>query len=65
VCKPRKIHVVADALLSFLNNIEPIGVDQTIDASLFHRLKWLNDVKKFLKAGEIKGVINVVEVKIG
>ncbi len=59
MCKPRKIHVVADALLSLSNSIETIGVDQTIDASLFHRLKWLNDVKKFLKVGEIKGMLSM------
>ncbi len=57
--KPSKIHVVADALLSLSDSIKPIGVDQTIDASLFHRIKWLNDVKKFLKTGEINGMLSM------
>ncbi len=51
--KPSKTHVVADALSRLLNIIEPTGVpNQTIDANLFYtKLKWLNDVKEFLRIG--------------
>ncbi len=34
--------------------------DQTIDASLFYtKPKWLNDVKEFLKIGQIKGTLSI------
>jgi len=51
VYKPSKIHVVANALSRLPYIIKPKGVlNQTIDANLFYtRLKWLNDVKEFLK----------------
>jgi hypothetical protein len=51
MCKPRRIHVVADALSRLLDSIEPIGVpNQTTYASLFYiGLEWLNDVIFFLK----------------
>jgi hypothetical protein len=32
--------------------------DQTIDVSLFYiELEWLNDVKEFLKIGQIEGTL--------
>jgi hypothetical protein len=35
-------------------------LDQTTDASLFYiGLKWLNDVKEFLKIGKIEGTLLV------
>jgi hypothetical protein len=48
-----KTHVVTNALSRLPNNTKPTCVlDQTIDASLFYiGLKWLNDVKVFLKIG--------------
>ncbi len=51
VYKPRKIHVVVDALSRPPDITKLIIVlDQTIDASMFYRKpKWLNDVKEFLK----------------
>jgi hypothetical protein len=53
--KPGKTHVIADALSRLPNITKPIGVpDQTIDVSLFYtKLKWFNDVKEFLKIGQI------------
>jgi hypothetical protein len=46
-----KTHVVADALSRLPNITKPTGVpDQTTDTSLFYtKLKWLNDVKEFLR----------------
>jgi hypothetical protein len=51
--KPRKIHVVADALSRLQNIIEPTSVpNQTTYANLFYiEPEWLNDVKEFLKTG--------------
>jgi hypothetical protein len=51
VYKLDKTHVVVDALSRLPDSIEPIGVfDQTTYASLFYiGLKWLNDVREFLK----------------
>ncbi len=51
VYKPRKIHVVADALSRPPDITKLIIVfDQTIDASMFYtKPKWLNDVREFLK----------------
>ncbi len=61
VYKPSKSDVVVDALSTLLNNIKPIGViDQTTNASLFNTgSKWLNDVKEFLKIGQIEGMISM------
>ncbi len=61
VYKPSKTHVVVDALLRLLNMIKPIGVfDQTIDASLFYiRPEWLNDVKEFMKIGQLEGTLSM------
>ncbi len=61
VYKPRKIHVVADALSRIPNIIEPIGVfDQTTYASLFYtEPEWLKDVKEFLKIEQIEGTLLV------
>jgi hypothetical protein len=61
VYKLGRTHVVTDPLLRLSDNTEPIGVpDQTIDASLFYtRLEWLNDVKEFLKIGQIEGMLLV------
>jgi hypothetical protein len=41
------------------DSIKPIGVpNQTIDASLFYiRLEWLNDVREFLKIGQIESML--------
>jgi hypothetical protein len=41
--------------------IKPIGVfDQTIDASLFYiRPEWLNDVKEFMKIGQLEGTLSM------
>jgi hypothetical protein len=43
------------------NIIEPTGAfDQTTNASLFYaKPKWLNDVKEFLKIGEIEGTLSI------
>jgi len=51
--KPKKIHVIVDALLILLDIIKPTSVhDQTIYASLFYiEPEWLNDVNFFLKIG--------------
>jgi hypothetical protein len=51
VYKPSKTHVVVDALSRLPDSIKPISVhDQITYASLFYTgLKWLNDVKEFLK----------------
>jgi hypothetical protein len=44
VYKPSRTHVIVDALSCMLK----------IDASLFYtKLKWLNDVKEFLRLGQI------------
>ncbi len=53
VYKPRRTHVVVDALSRLLGIIETIGVpNQTTNASLFYiKLEWLNDVKEFLRIG--------------
>ncbi len=55
VYKLDKTHVVVDALSRLPDSIEPIGVfDQTTYASLFYiGLKWLNDVREFLKTWQI------------
>jgi hypothetical protein len=47
--KPRRTHVVIDALSRLLDITKPIGVyDQTTNASLFYtKPEWLNDVKEF------------------
>jgi hypothetical protein len=54
-----KIHVVANALSRLLDITKLTCVpNQTIDASLFYtKLKWLKDVKEFLKIGHIEGTI--------
>jgi len=54
-------HVVADALSKLLNIIQFIGVpNQTIDVSLFYtKLEWLNDVKDFMRIGQIEGTLDV------
>jgi hypothetical protein len=59
--KPSKIHVIVDALSRLINVTKPISVpNQTIDASLFYlEPKWLNDVKEFLKIGQIEGTLSV------
>ncbi len=61
VYKPSITCVIADALSILPNNIKPKGVhDQTTGASLFYtRPKWLNDVKWFLKIGQIEGTLLV------
>jgi len=61
VYKLGRIHVVTNALSRLLDSIKPIGVPyQTIDANLFYiGLEWLNDVKEFLKIGQIKGTLSM------
>jgi hypothetical protein len=61
VYKPSKSDVVVDALSTLLDSIKPIGViDQTTNASLFYTgSKWLNDVKEFLKIGQIEGMLSM------
>jgi len=61
VYKPRKTHVVVNALLILLNIIKPIGVlDQTTNASLFYRkFKWLKDVTIFLRIRHIEGTLSI------
>jgi hypothetical protein len=56
-----RTHVVADALLGLPDIIEPTCVtNQTIDAKkIYTRLKWLNDVKEFLKTGQFEGTLSV------
>jgi hypothetical protein len=48
-------------LLRLPNIIKPIGaLDQTTYASLFYtKFKWLNDVKEFLKIGQIESTLSV------
>jgi len=61
VYKPRKIHVIVDALSRISGITEPTSVfDQTIDASLLYTgPEWLNDVKEFLKTGQLEGTLSV------
>jgi hypothetical protein len=61
VYKLGRTHVVVDALSRLPDNTKPIGVpNQTIDASLFYTgSEWLNDVKEFLKIGQIEGMLLV------
>jgi hypothetical protein len=51
VYKPRKIHVVVDALSILPDITESTSLlDQTIDVSLFYiEPEWLKDVKEFLR----------------
>ncbi len=53
--KPSRIHVVVDALLKLLYVTQPIGApNQTTNVSFFYiELEWLNDVKEFLRRGQI------------
>jgi len=59
--KPNIFRVVTNALLRLLDVVEPISVpNQTTCASLFYtKLKWLNDVKEFLRIRHIKGTLSV------
>jgi hypothetical protein len=61
VYKLGRTHVVTNALLRLLDIIEPTCVpSQTTDASLFYtKLKWLKDVKEFLKTRQIEGMLSV------
>ncbi len=61
VFKPGIIHVVTDTLSRLLDIIGPTCVlDQTTNASLFYIERgWLNDVKYFLRTGQIEGTIFV------
>jgi hypothetical protein len=56
-----RTHVVAHVLSRLPDITKPIGVpDQTIDASLFYiEPKWLKDVKKLLRIGQIEGTLSV------
>jgi hypothetical protein len=61
VYKPSKTHVVINALARLPNITKPTSVlDQTTNPSLFYiELQWLNDVKEFLKTGQIEGTLFV------
>ncbi len=56
-----RTHVVTNALLTLLDITEPISaLNQTIDANLFYtELKWLNDVKEFLRIKKIEETLYV------
>jgi hypothetical protein len=56
VYKLGRIHVLTDEFSRLLDITKPTSVhDQTIDASLFYtKPKWSNDVKEFLKIGQIR-----------
>ncbi len=59
--KPCITHVVVDALSKLLDIIQLIGVpNQTTDANIFYtKLEWLNDVKYFMRIGQIEGTLYV------
>jgi hypothetical protein len=59
--KPCRTRVVIDALLTLPDIIEPTSVfDQTTYASLFYTgPEWFNDVKDFLKTGQIEGMLSM------
>ncbi len=59
--KPNRIHVIIDALSRLLSSTKPTSLpNQTIDANLFYTwLEWLNDVKEFLKIGQLEGTLLV------
>ncbi len=61
VCKPSRTHVIVDALSKLLNIVEPISVlNQTTYVDLFYtELKWLKDVKEFLRTKQIEGMLLV------
>jgi hypothetical protein len=61
VYKPCITHVVVDALSKLLDIIQLIGVpNQTTDANIFYtKLEWLNDVKYFMRIGQIEGTLYV------
>jgi hypothetical protein len=61
VYKPSKSHVDVNALLSLLDITKPISVpNQTTNASLFYKkLKWLKDVKKFVRIRHIEGTLSI------
>jgi hypothetical protein len=53
VYKPSRTHVIVDALSWLPDITKPTSVPK-IDASLFYtKPKWLNDVKEFLRLGQI------------
>jgi hypothetical protein len=59
--EPHKTHVVANIMLRLPNIAKLISVpNQTTYASLFYtKPKWFNDVKEFLKRGQIKGTLSI------
>jgi hypothetical protein len=59
VYKPSRTHVAANALSKLSNTMKPTTVfDETTDASMFYtKFEWLNDVKDFLRIGQIKGTL--------
>jgi hypothetical protein len=61
VYKLGKTHVIAYAWSRLQDITNPTCVlDQTIDANLFYiKLRWLNDVKEFLKTRQIEGTLSV------
>jgi hypothetical protein len=61
VYKPNKTHVVTIALSKLLDVTKPTSVlDQTTAVSLFYtKLECLNDVKYFLRIGQIEGTLSI------
>jgi hypothetical protein len=61
VYKPSRTHVIIDVLSRVLNTTKPTVMPyQTINASLFYtKPQWLNDVKDFLKTGQIEGTLYI------
>ncbi len=52
VYKPSKVHVIVDALSRLSDITKP-----TNPSLLYIEPKWLNDVKEFLKIGQIEGML--------
>jgi hypothetical protein len=61
VYKPCIIHVVAYALSRLLDIIESTCVPKqtTYKSLIYTKLKWLNDVKEFLRIGQIEGTLSI------
>jgi len=57
VYKLSRTHVITDKLLRLPDVTETTSVpDQTTDVSLFYtKPEWLNDVKEYLRIGQIQG----------
>ncbi len=66
VYKPRKTHVVANALSRLWNSTKTTCVpNQTTYANLFYtKPKWLHDVKENLKTWQIEGTLLIQQNQI-